>query len=189
MSKSLNTNTILIYWKMWGWKTLFWSMLSSDYIWRIFWNFSIFQEVKWNKKKISVDIKSIDQLKWFYYSSFPWIILFDEMWLNFNSKNHWTDKNKKLSDFFFIVRKFNLSTIFISQRFTSIPVDMRELADYIFEVSIIHRKDMHPLFRITRQKLNWEWFLDFVDEYIFDIISYNKKIWISYDTLESSIIL
>jgi hypothetical protein len=46
--------------------------------------------------------------------------------------------------------------MFISQRFSSIPIDMRELADLIYEVSIIYRKNNHPLFKITRQTTDKE---------------------------------
>ena len=108
------------------------------------------------------------------------------MGLNFNSKEHWSDKNKILSNFFFLVRKFNLSSVFISQRFSSVPVDMRELCDYIYKVEIIPRKKQKPLFKITREVLLQDWTLEFVEEYIFNIIEYLEKYNISYNTLESS---
>ena len=181
----LNTNTILIHGKQGWWKTMFATLLALDYEWRIFWNVWI----KKGNNNITVPIESIDFLDNFSYSIKPGVVLFDEMGLNFNSKNFWSDKNKKLSNFFFLVRKYNLSSIFISQRFSSIPVDMRELADYIFEVSIIIRKWKHPVFRITRQTLTNEGFFEFEDEYIFDMISYLKRKNVSYDTLQSSIIV
>jgi hypothetical protein len=182
--KNVSTNTIIIHWKQWWWKTLLWIMFASDHIWRIYWNVWI----KQFDKLVSCAITDIAMLDNFEYSDKQWCILFDEMWLNFNSKNHSTDKNKQLSKFFFLVRKFNLSSIFISQRFNSVPVDMRELCDLIYEVKAIHRKNNHPLFQITRQTVNNEWFLDYEEEYVFDIIEYLNMLWLSYNTLESSII-
>ena len=180
----INTNTIIIHWKQWWWKTLFAVLLAQDYIWRIFWNITITQ----NKKNIVAFMHDMSLLKQLEYSKKPWVVIFDEVWLNFNSKEYWSDKNKELTKFFFLVRKYNLSSIYVSQRFTSVPVDMRELADYIFEVSVVYRSWTYPVFRITRQILKAEWVLEFYDEYIFDIISYNINHGIEYDTLESSII-
>lgn len=199
----VNTNTIIIHWKQWDWKSMLWVLFNSDYIsdvanlpfmeWfertnissdRIFWNIHI--QHKWIEKVCF--LKDMWILETMEYSNKPWVVTFDEVWLNFNSKDWWSDKNKLLTKFFFIVRKYNLSSIYISQRFSSVPIDMRELADYIFLCQKISRKWKHPLFRITRQTVTAEWLLEFYDEYIFDMISYLQKREITYDTLESSII-
>lgn len=181
----ISTNTVIVHWKQWWGKTIFSVLLSCDYHReRIFWNVEI--EQHW--QNINKTISNLSNLSLFRYEKHPGIIIFDEMGLNFNSKNHSSEKNKTLSSFFFLVRKFNLSSIFISQRFGSVPVDMRELADYIFEISSIHRKWTYPLFRITRQSVTWEWILRNEWERIFDIIKYLQIHNISYNTLESSII-
>jgi len=178
----ISTKTIIIYWHQWAGKTMFAVLLASDYLKRLYWNV----EIKYKWEKVWKKIKNINDLKNIKYNIIPWVVLFDEMWLNFNSKEHWTDKNKILSNFFFLVRKFNLSSIFISQRFSSVPVDMRELCDYIYKVEIIPRKKQKPLFKITREVLLQDWTLEFVEEYIFNIIEYLEKYNISYNTLESS---
>ena len=180
----VNTNTIIIHWRQWGGKTLFATLLSLDFLGRIYSNYHIYK----NDNPIICFLDKLEFLDLLEYSSQPWCIIFDEVWLNFNSKEWASNRNKTLTKFFFLVRKFNLSSIYISQRFSSIPVDMRELVNYIYEVSIIPRKKKHPLFRITRQTTNNEGFLEFQEEFIFDIIKYLQKAWISYNTLESSII-
>lgn len=203
----VSTNTCIIHWKQWWGKTIFAVLLASEFIkkrklpktpemteymrfftpqnnHRVYWNIDIFE----HDINITNRIDSIDTLSSFKYEKKPWIVLFDEVWLNFNSKQHWSEKNQTLSKFFFLVRKFNLSSIFISQRFGSVPVDMRELVDYIFEVKSIHRKGLHPIFSITRQSTDNEWNLVFEEERQFDIIKYLQIHWISYNTLESSII-
>ena len=187
MSKQVSTNTIIIHGKQWWWKTIFAVLLATDYIWRIYWNVWI-QEL-W--KNLTCRINSITNLEHFKYENKQWCILFDEMWLNFNSKNHSTKRNQELSKFFFLVRKYNLSSIFVSQRFNSVPVDMRELCDLIYEINPIHRKGTYPLFQITRQTFQstdeW-WHLEYEEEYVFDIIKALDEMWITYDSLESSII-
>jgi hypothetical protein len=180
----VSTNTIIIYWYQWAWKTALAVMMWTDYLKRLYWNI----EIKQNWKNVWTVIKDMSDISKLKYSKTPWMILFDEMWLNFNSKEHWTDKNKILSNFFFLVRKFNLSSVFISQRFTSIPVDMRELCSLIYKVEIVPIKWEVPKFRITREKLLQDWTLEFIEEYIFNIIDYLKKYNIEYNTLESSTI-
>jgi len=180
----IKTNSILIYWKQGWWKTAFWVLLSLNFKKRIIWNVKIYEK----DKQISLFLENMWFLENMTFDKIPWLVLFDEVGLNFNSKEWNSDKNKTLTKFFFLVRKFNLSSVFISQRFSSIPIDMRELATHIYEVSSIQRKKTHPLFKITRQNLLSDWTLEFYDEYIFDIISYLKKYDIKYDTLEASII-
>lgn len=185
----VDTRTTIIHGHQGAGKTLFGVLIASWFFDeirnpRIYWNVWIYK----NENLITQKIYSISNLEDFQYSPIPWVVIFDEMGLNFNSKNHTSDKNKSLSNFFFLVRKFNLSSIFISQRFGSVPVDMRELADYIFELNIIPRKWLHPIFSITRQSTDAEWILQFEEEYHFDIIKYLQIFWFSYNTLESSII-
>lgn len=196
----ISTKTVIIHGHQWHWKTMYWVLLCCDFLnkwkipkWleyipvsspRIYWNVDIFQ----NWERVVCPIPSMDFLDTLEFNKKPWVVIFDEMWLNFNSKDHWTEKNKALSRFFFVVRKYNLSSIFISQRWDSVPIDMRQLADLIYKLEIIYRPKQHPLFRITRQTCNQEWILEFYDEYIFDIISYLQMHKVSYDTLQTSII-
>jgi len=182
----VNTNTVIIYWKQWAGKTLFWTILAGDFLKRYYWNVEIINKVNW--EKIWINFSDIWFLKTIKFSKMPWLVLFDEMGLNFNSKEHWTDKNKILSQFFFLVRKFNLSSVFISQRFNSVPVDMRELCDLIFKVEIVPRKKKKPLFKITREELLNDWTLEFIEEYVVDLLWIKESLWIEYNTLESSLI-
>ena len=138
-------------------------------------------------------IDSTDIFQHMVFEKTPWVCIFDEMWLNFNSKNFSSKKNQLLSDFFFLIRKYNLSSIFVSQRLDSVPVDMRQLVDYIFELSVARLDKFpdgspKPIFRIIRQTLDSEWKPVFHSERIFDIIWYLQNFKIKYDTLESSII-
>jgi len=186
----IQTKNIIIHWQQGGWKTAFAVLLCCDYMFknnsitRLYWNV----EIKRDDVIISYPLSSVSDFTKFSFSKIPWVCLFDEMGLNFNSKKGGSDKNTALTDFFFLIRKYNLSWIYCSQRYGSIPVDMRELATYIFEIRAIQRLDDWPLFEITRQIDLWEAGLQTEEVFIEDIIWKLQFYWISYNTLESSII-
>ena len=86
----------------------------------------------------------------------------------------------------FLAWKKNCSVVWISQRFESIDVNARVLADYIIQVKKISRYDKHPLFKLIKErqignKLVW------TQAYINDTIGEFKQYWITYNTLEESV--
>ena len=170
MNLNLSTDLILIYWKQRSWKTMFTTLLSLDRINRLYWNINI--SFKWIElvKKIT----EYTQFETFFKigsseNNSPGYVIVDEIGMNFNSKDAMSKKNKVFSNFIFLQWKYNLSTIWIAQRWSSIPIDLKDLASIIFEVEKINRSWKTPLFKITEQVYNpINLALDFKNEYIID---------------------
>ena len=189
----LNTDLILIYWKQRSWKSMFATYLSIDRINRLYWNIEIYYQ--WIN--IVKRIKSYKEFKnfkiWSKSNIIPWYMIIDEIGFNFNSKDIMSDRNKTFSEFIFLQGKYNLSTIWISQRWSSIPRDLKELASHIYEVEKIPiwfaNNPDRPFFKVTRQKyiIN-EDRLEFVSEKILDLIWLLEMFEVSYNTLDESII-
>jgi len=190
MNLNLSTDLILIYWKQRSWKTMFTTLLSLDRINRLYWNINI--SFKWIElvKKIT----EYTQFETFFKigsseNNSPGYVIVDEIGMNFNSKDAMSKKNKVFSNFIFLQWKYNLSTIWIAQRWSSIPIDLKDLASIIFEVEKINRSWKTPLFKITEQVYNpINLALDFKNEYIIDLIAILKHYKLEYDTLDTSII-
>jgi len=163
---------------------MFATLLSWDFLSRIYWNVKI----SFKGVNITHEITHHKQFEEMRLSTSPWYMIIDEIWMNFNSKDAVTKKNKAFSNFLFLQWKYNLSTIWLAQRWNSIPVDFRELATRIFEVKKILRSWKHPLFAVIQYKLMNDWELEFVREDIVDMISILSKWDLSYDTLETSYI-
>lgn len=183
----ISTNTIIIHWLQGWWKTLFASII----LWfssRLLTNFDILHNWKILNDKL-IDIQQLKTLKFSYKAWFLWI---DEIARNFNSKSFTSDRNKTLSDLFFIIRKFNYSSLFVTQRYMSVPVDIRDLATIIFKVEKHYDKYYKKwLFTITSQERfisgETEILVD-LNEEVVDLIWLLWFFWFSYNTLESSVI-
>jgi len=186
MSNShIDTKTIIIYWKQGHWKSLLSVALSVDYLHRLYGNITISQNEKIATNLIS-KIENFDELE---FSPIEWLMLIDEVWLNFNANEHQSAKNKALSKHFFLIRKYNLSSIFIAQRWKSVPTNLRELADIFIFCEKIRQWNKPPLFKISIQELDDDWEkLYTVTSRIIDLIWLLQKMKISYNTLEPAII-
>jgi len=85
----------------------------------------------------------------------------------------------------FLAGKKNCSVIFIAQRYNSVDVNFRELADLILECRKIPRKNTYPTFSVTRKKQQGNQ-LKYIESYEFDAIGFMKQMGLTYDTLETS---
>lgn len=183
ITEEIDTTWIIIHGKMRNWKSLLAICLALDMRWikRIYSNISIYHK----GILISKPITSISQLMNIRFSKQPWLVIIDEAWINANSKDTRSKWNRDLQELLFLIGKKNCSLIWIAQRFESIDVNARVLADYIFECKKIKRYNKNPIFRITRQKQKWR-NLEFLTQYSYNMIDYIKTKGISYNTLEES---
>lgn len=166
---------------------MFWVFLAYSYS-RIISNVDI---VVHGRRK-NLFLSKIEQFETlFKWSPIPWVTLLDETGINFNSKKWQSEANEKLQKWFFLSRKYNMTPIFIAQRFGSVPVDMRELASkyWIIEMKKVHRKWYdHPLFSVNTQTVDNEGKLFTHKTFELDLITFFDKFNITYDTLQSSLI-
>jgi hypothetical protein len=181
----INNRKIIIYWEQGHWKTMFAVFLSFAFS-RVYWNINI----KRNGKNITHFIKKKEQFLSFSFSPVTWVCVLDEMGINFNSKKWTSEANSILEKWFFLCRKYNISPVFVAQRFGSIPVDMRELVStfWLVKMTKIHRRWTHPVFRCDFQLTDNEWIPFTAKTFELDLISFLKFYEVEYDTLESSLI-
>lgn len=177
----LDTTWIIIYWKQGAGKTATAIVMALDWEKRIYSNTPIYK----NWKLISKPVQSIDDIKKIRFSYTPGVILIDEAWINASSRNSMSESNKMLSEILFLIRKINCSIIWIAQRFETIDINARILADLIIKMHKIRRYNTWPIFVATQQKqikndLKYNW------QYKIDSIWILKKLNITYNTLESS---
>lgn len=183
MENEIKFKSFIIYWKPWEWKTLLANVLISDYV-RIYSNVDFFK--KW--KKINISISSIEELQKIRYDPTPWIVLIDESGINVSSRLSMSKNNRDFSEFLFLWRKINCRIIWISQRFKSLDLNTRELADCILHIYKISRYNKHPIFICAREKIRGGQ-LVFDTERSLDIIEWMKKEKRTYNTLQRSIII
>lgn len=179
--KEIDTNTFIIYWKMRNWKTLLWIVLALDYYPRIYSNFWIYK----NSKIITKMVLDYTEMRNIRFSYMPGVFVFDEASINANSKDVRSKDLRELNEVLVLCWKKNLSLVWISQRFESIFIDARVLADRIIEVKKIKRKDNHPVFFATSQKQKGSK-LEYQNSFSIDSISILKAGWITYNQLENS---
>lgn len=181
IEKEIDMLTFIIYWKMRNWKTVLWIRIALDYYPRIYSNVNIYHEWK-SIVNLIEDYTKLDNIRFSYT---PWVIVIDEAWLNANSKDTRSEDNRILQKVLFLWWKKNCSIIWIAQRFESIDINARVLADYIINVKKFSRGKKHPLFYVTKERQKW-WKLLYVQRYRTDTIAEFKEIWVSYNTLEES---
>jgi hypothetical protein len=182
IDQELDTISSIIFWKQGGWKTTIALELAfENWEKRIYSNFSIFK----NWKQINKQIEWIHTILNIRFSYTPWVIIIDEAGINANSKDTFNKDNRKLIETLFLARKFNCSFIWISQRFDSIDINARILADIIVEMVKIRRWKLHPTFVAKRQKQKWAK-LQLVNTHKIDTISIMKYDKLTYNTLEAS---
>jgi len=181
IEQEIDTNTFIIYWKMRNWKTLLWICLALDYYPRIYSNFGIYQK----NKLITKICKDYQEIKNIRFSYTPWVLIFDEASINANSKDGMTKDLRLLNEVLVLCWKKNLSLVWIAQRFESIFIDARVLADRIIKVRKIKRKDNHPVFIANTEKQKGAK-LEFIDSFRIDSIWILKNFNITYNQLEDS---
>lgn len=181
IEQEIDTKTFIIYGKMRNWKTLNAVCMALDYYPRIYSNVNIYQ----NGKSIVKFLESYQAIKQIRFSYTPWVLIIDEAGLNANSKDTFSKDNRLLQEILFLIGKKNLSLIWIAQRFASIDINARELADAIIEMRKIPRGKKTPLFVAIKQKQKGQK-LEWINSYSLDSISILKTYWITYNQLEES---
>ena len=181
IQQEVDTMTYIIHWKMRNWKTLLGIIMSLDFYPRIYSNVNIYME----GKSIVNLVNDYSSLKKIRFSYTPWVLIIDEAGLNANSKDTFSKDNRLLQEILFLIGKKNLSLIWIAQRFESIDVNARVLADGIFKMKKISRYWNHPIFICTKQKQKG---LQLESEKITEIDSIQilKNLSITYNQLEES---
>lgn len=181
IEKEIDTKTFIVYGKMRNWKTLNWICMALDFYPRIYSNVNIYQ----NWKSIVNLIESYDQINKIRFSHTPWVLLLDEAWLNANSKDWRSGEVRWLIDVLFLIGKKNLSVIWIAQRYESIDINARVLADAIIEMRKIPRQNTYPIFTCVKQKQKGGK-LEWIHSYSLDSISILNYYKITYNQLEES---
>jgi len=182
LNKELNIDIIAIFWPPRQWKTLLATYISYQRLERIYGNI----DIKFNWVSISKRIKKTEELLNFENTNTAWLTIIDEIWMNYNSKDAVTKKNKMFSKYIFLSWKWNLSTIWIAQRRMSIPVDFRDNTTLIYECKKIIRPNKHPIFEVIRYEQKKDWELEEIHRKRIDLITWLKLLWLSYDTHETS---
>lgn len=178
--QEIKFKNIIVYWNPWEWKTILSTMMVAPYT-RIYSNVDYFR----NWKKLNMRINKIKDLNMITFSPTPWIVIIDEWWVNVNSRLSLSKENIEFGELVFLWRKINCYFVWISQRFKSMDLNQRDLADLVIKMYKISRYDKHPLFIATREKMIKNR-LTFDAEWKVDIISWLKYTKRSYNTLESS---
>jgi len=181
IEKNIDTKTFIIHGKMRNWKTLNAICMWLCFYPRIYANLQIYQ--KW--KSIVNFLEDYNSIKNIRFSYTPWVLIIDEAGLNVNSKDSFSKDNRIMQEILFLIGKKNLSLIWIAQRFGSIDVNARELADGIIEMKKRPRHKKHPIFVAIRQKQkgsNLKW----INSYELDSISILNYYNITYNQLEES---
>lgn len=181
IEQEIDTNTFIVYGKMRNWKTLNAVCMALDFYPRIYSNVNIYK----NGKSIVNFIETYQQLKTLRFSYTPWVLIIDEAWLNANSKDTFSWDNRLLQEILFLIWKKNLSLIWIAQRFESIDINARVLADAIIEMKKIKRKWKPPIFIAIKHKQKGSR-LEWINSYYLDSISILKAYNITYNQLEES---
>lgn len=181
ITQEIDTSTYIVYGKMRNWKSLNAICMALDWEKRIYSNVNIYR----NWKSIVNYLDNYDQIKRIRFSYMPGVLIIDEAGLNANSKDTFWKDNRLLQEVLFLIGKKNLSLIWIAQRFESIDINARVLADAIFQMRKISRFEKHPIFVCTKQKQVGQK-LEYIQQYYVDSIEYMKLKNVTYDQLEES---
>ena len=178
----LDTQWIIIYWKQGGWKTTIWLVIAfENWKGRIYSNF----QIKCNWEQINRDLRSIKDVKNIGFSMTPWVIIIDEAWINASSYDTRSWNSRILQEVLFLARKKNCSFIWIAQRYESIDINARLLADVIIRMSKIRRYKKKPIFKAKRIRQKWTKEI-LVNSYTIDTLKIMENWWLTYNTREAS---
>jgi hypothetical protein len=182
---SLETKSVIIRWDPWSWKTQT-AWLCSLWYTRIYSNVDFYK----NWKQINKTIKFMSDIKKMEFDEKPWILILDEMWVNWNSRKSMSNDNIEFWKLWMLQRKFNLYVIRIAQQDFSFDKNQRLSAHLILHCSSIERYNKHPLVRVTKERLQkWSNNMTFDAERIINIISIQKRLWYTYNQLDQSVII
>lgn len=186
IQQEINMKTRILYGKMRRGKTLTGIRIALDFKKRIYGNVNIYKEIKGEKKLICKRLQTFKEFNAIRFSYEPGVILIDEVAINANSKDSASNTNRILHEMLRLAGKKNCSLVFISQRYKSIDINFREMADHILEIKKFYVNNRpHPVFKIIKQRQSGER-LKFICAYNNDTISEFKREGISYNTLEVS---
>lgn len=194
----LDTMTIIVHGRMGHGKTIASILISEHDFWytleiqgkkikkyRIYANF----DIMYRGKKISSRINRFSDLRRIRFSRVPGIIIIDEVGINANAKDSRSMGNRLISETNFLARKKNCSLLVISQRFKSIPIDQRDLADLILRVRKSHTKKWkYPQFYITREIRHSAYSMSEVGKWTRWMIQSMNMRQLSYNQLDTSIL-
>lgn len=182
IDQELDTIWIIAYWKQGSWKTtIILELAVENWSKRIYSNFAIYR----NWKQINKTVLNTKDVMNIRFSYTPGIILIDEAWINANSKDWRSKDNRDLIEVLFLARKYNCSFAWISQRFESIDINARVLADLILKMRKIRRVEKYPIFEITKQKQRWNK-LEMINIHRINTIALMKFDRLTYNTLETA---
>ncbi len=177
----LKNKIFLVEWKRGAWKT----MLSS-----IWWSFPDYGQVyanyqlNYNHKKV---INYTDVFE--FYGKLnkdkfkkKELLLFDEWWMNANSRAFHNKKNKIIWFLAQISRKFNLDVLFIVQDFFDIDVMIRRQIDYkLYVTNLLPYALSVDVYNTTRWQEN-----NLISTYTVDALTALNQFNIDYDTQDLS---
>lgn len=181
INQIIQTKIILIKWKEWSGKTMFGVYIASHYD-RIISNIDIYED--W--KKINQSFNTIADLVDLPFNPVRWVIVFDEVGINANSRQSMTYENVLLSKFIALSRKTNLNLIFIWQREWMIDKNIKEAAHWKFDMYSYFSWPNYIKFKIKLYKID-NWWNEYLTKIMgFDWLRRMKQNGISYNTLEKS---
>jgi hypothetical protein len=175
----LENNVFSFIGNRWSWKTMFASIFW--YLWpykQVFSNY----ELKYKNKEV-IRYKDFDLYKKIDFENLDRkLLIFDEWWINANSRNFASKVNKLLSFFIFVSRKFNMDCVFITQDFETFDKNIRRQTNYMFEIS----NHLPHYIKTTNWKMkNWEKIL-LLWEFEIKALEILENYKIKYDTRDLS---
>ena len=176
----IENKVILILWQRGNWKTMFASLLSLEYNYKIIYsNYTLHTP---GKKNIMYEY--IDDILSLRYSKDKKLIIFDEWWVNLNSRQSMMEANIKIWQMIFLSRKINADFIFITQFKFTIDKYIRYSSDYQIIMNRTGETFQADIYKTAEQSENWIYI---------KTIQYTLQDYINsgvvYDTLEKSILL
>lgn len=191
-NKQITNKIINIFWLPGSWKTLLATCMTCDYT-RIFANYEIQkthimqEKIYWKKKiyktLINQLIRSYNELQLIQYNDTKWLLILDEAWINFNSRNSMSRLNKKFNELMFISRKKNLDIIIIWQLNFTIDKVLRQLSTYNFIMNWKKWKEFE--YFLYKNTTFWE---TFISTFKINLLKILSKLRLEYNTLDVAIL-
>jgi len=172
----LENNIFVIEWKRGAGKTLTASTLFAPNYQNILVNYELIIP-----KKNIIKYKNIDIFKYLSFSDLSKkLIIFDEWGINASNRESMSKRNKILSFFVMVSRKFNADLLVILQDFEDVDKKIRKQTDYKIEIKKIWEKQLLNIWQMDF------WKEKFLNSFEFDGLTAMKKLNIYYDTRDLS---